>query len=272
MKILPLLLFTCLLFAVGCKKNESVKLNTENKIENSGKTTDTLVVDVDNSIVFFEPNEAEIEELKIRHGEDDFYIIADDVAGYIANITEELDAEKIKYVSTESRVIHFKESNVFVDKAQLSSKWFVVYFDKEHKLKTVAPIDFKLAAIDSRYLTNSASKAKEEETDKCFKKLEKLLGTSDFGVALKKKLETDEFDDYDDFVIYIESATKERISVEVLSKTNKGRGLTLAWLKIDLNNNEVTDITNDPENPIAVKCNKVLLDEFKKDCLQYCLD
>lgn len=272
MKKLPILVFTCLLFAVACQRNESVKMNTENKIENADKTTDTLVVNDDNCIVIFDPNEAEIEQLKAKHGEDDFYSIADDVAGYIANITEELDAKKIKYVSTDSRVIHFKESNVFVDKAQLSSKWSVVYFDKEHKLKTATPVDFRLNVIDSRYLINSALNVKEEETDKCFKKMETLVKTSDFGLALKKKLATDEFDDYDDFVIYIESATQEKISVEVLSKTNEGRGLTLAWLKIDLNKNEVTDITNDPENPVMVKCDKSLLLDFKKECLQYCLD
>jgi hypothetical protein len=61
-------------------------------------------------LFFFEPNDTEIEALKKKHGKDNFYIIADDVSGYLANITEQLDLKKIKYITTDSKVVNFKNT------------------------------------------------------------------------------------------------------------------------------------------------------------------
>jgi hypothetical protein len=93
------------------------------------------------------PNADEIKGLKKKHGDSDFYIIADDVAGYLANITEELDLKKIKYVTTDKTVVNFKKLNLFVNKNQLESKWSIVYINKNKKVDAVAPVNFDINNI-----------------------------------------------------------------------------------------------------------------------------
>lgn len=140
-----------LFMAFGCKndnkKNElgiQVKKNKNSISQNfsNDKSNDTLVVLDNNIIVFFEPNTKEIKELKKKHGDDDFYTIADDVAGYIANITEQLDLKKIKYITTDKMVVNYKKTGLTINKNELQSKWSILYFNKNGKIKIVAPINF----------------------------------------------------------------------------------------------------------------------------------
>lgn len=135
------------------KKEETTNKYSVNTIDKILKTTinDTLTVSDKNIIVFIDPNETEIAELKKKHGEDNFYIIADDVAGYLANTTEQLDLKKIKYITTDKKVIHFKNTNIYVNKEQLENKWSISYFDKNNKIKNIAPIDFDLNDVAVRY-------------------------------------------------------------------------------------------------------------------------
>jgi hypothetical protein len=144
-------LILLLIIAFSCKndnkKNELSNQIKKNKDSTSthffnNKSNDTLVLLDDNIVVFFEPNTKEIKELKKKHGDDDFYIIADDVSGYIANITEQLDLKKIKYITTDKMVVNFKKSGISINKNKLESKWSILYFNKNGKIKIVAPINF----------------------------------------------------------------------------------------------------------------------------------
>lgn len=149
--ILTLLLLLNITF--GCKKINAEKelssktFDKSNDISNDIlKTTfnDTLVILENNTVVLFEPNTDEIKGLKKKHGDSDFYIIADDVAGYLANITEQLDLKKIKYITTDKTVVNFKKWNLFVNKNQLESKWSIVYINKNKKADAVAPVNFDI--------------------------------------------------------------------------------------------------------------------------------
>jgi hypothetical protein len=144
-------LILLLIIVFGCKndnkKNELSNQINKNKDSAStdflnNKSNDTLVLLDNNIVVFFEPNTKEIKELKKKHGDDDFYIIADDVAGYIANITEQLDLKKIKYITTDKMVVTFKKSGLSINKNKLERKWSILYFNKNGKIKIVAPINF----------------------------------------------------------------------------------------------------------------------------------
>lgn len=150
-----LLVISIIIFS--CKKTEKNDETTNkysvNKVNKILKTTinDTLTVSDKNIIIFIDPNEIEIAELKKKYGEDNFYIIADDVAGYLANTTEQLELKKIKYITTDKKVIHFKNTNIYINKEQLENKWSIYYFDKNNKIKTIAPIDFDLNDLAVRY-------------------------------------------------------------------------------------------------------------------------
>ncbi|KIC01053.1 hypothetical protein OA88_16075 [Flavobacterium sp. JRM] len=152
-KIISALVVTLLIIVLGCKKtNEENQLNsqindTKDSVSNNvlgTKLNDTLEILDNNTVVFFEPSTTEIEELKKKHGDDDFYIIADDVAGYLANITEQLDSKKIKYITTDKSVVNFKKMKLFFDKNQLKSKWSILYLNKNNSIDIVAPIDFDI--------------------------------------------------------------------------------------------------------------------------------
>jgi len=149
--ILTLLLLLNITF--GCKKRNAEKELSSKTVDKSNdisndilKATfnDTLVILESNTVVLFEPNTDEIKGLKKKHGDSDFYIIADDVAGYLANITEQLDLKKIKYITTDKTVVNFKKLNLFVNKNQLESKWSIVYINKNKKADAVAPVNFDI--------------------------------------------------------------------------------------------------------------------------------
>lgn len=143
------ILISFLIIISSCnRKNETIQ-KSNNQISKSTKVIlkDTLVVENNALIVFVSPNNAEIQDLKNKHGEEDFYIIADDVSGYLANSTEKLDNKKIKYLNTTSDVIYFKENNIYVNKSDLDTKWGIVYFDKNKELKKIAPVDFNIDDI-----------------------------------------------------------------------------------------------------------------------------
>lgn len=157
MKRTPIILIMLLLnITFGCKKINTEKELSSKTFDKSNATSndilkatlnDTLVILEDDTVVLFEPNSDEIKELKKKHGDSDFYIIADDVAGYLANITEELDLKKIKYVTTDKTVVNFKKLNLFVNKNQLDSKWSIVYINKNKKVDAVAPVNFDINNI-----------------------------------------------------------------------------------------------------------------------------
>jgi len=149
--ILTLLLLLNITF--GCKKRNAEKELSSKTVDKSNdisndilKATfnDTLVILESNTVVLFEPNTDEIKGLKKKHGDSDFYIIADDVAGYLANITEQLDLKKIKYITTDKTVVNFKKLNLFVNKNQLESKWSIVYINKNKKADVVTPVNFDI--------------------------------------------------------------------------------------------------------------------------------
>lgn len=122
-------------------------------------------------------------------------------------------------------------------------------------------------SISCSFLSGNNMKTTDPtEQELCFKKLETLVRTSEYGLTLQKKLKKKAY------VIYIDTASKEMILIQVLTKVRKGNGVTLGWLKIDLKKDKIHDVTLDPNNVKPVKHDTTLLQSFKKDCLKHCLD
>jgi hypothetical protein len=85
-------IFILLISIYSCKNDNRELTNNvkqsefAKKAESINLKNDTLVVSDVNTLVFIDPNEKDIEQLKKKHGEENFYIIADDVSCYLANI------------------------------------------------------------------------------------------------------------------------------------------------------------------------------------------
>lgn len=109
------------------------------------------------------------------------------------------------------------------------------------------------------------------QTDKdqkmCFELIEKIISTSDYNLIFKKKYKAKK-----SFVIYINEATKKKITIQILLKSKTDTNVPLGWLELDLIKNQLRDITDDPDHPVLIKFDVNLLKQFKKYCLRYCLD
>jgi len=122
------------------------------------------------------------------------------------------------------------------------------------------------------FITNSKTKSNliiiqtDNNQKICFELLEKIVKTSDFNVFFKKKHKNKSF------VIYIDEATKKKITIKILLKSKTDTNIPLGWLELDLIKNQLRDVTDDPDHPVLMKFDVDLLKKFKKECLKYCLD
>ncbi len=252
--------FIIVFLFVSCKKveNSTQDINPANKDEILNSKIDTLKILDENSIIIWSPNKEEINVLKTEKGED-FYIIADDVNSYIANISEELKLRKIKYIDTDAHIICFKNKNIFLDKSNFKNKWNIVYISN-NKIKVDSPIDFNANNLTSNFYSNESN----YDENRCVYFVGKIVKKGKWQSNYPNIKEAG----YD---FFIDKATKKEILVKVTSK-DKDDPIVI-WLRIDLEKNLLKDITKDDVEPTFIEnIDEDLLVEFKSSCLKYCLD
>lgn len=133
------LLLTIPFFLLACKQ-EAVK--TENKpfVQNQDQhlkaKSDTVITK--SIVLLLGPDEKEIEEIKKKQGEDNFYTIADDANYYSAEIFKAAPGT----IYTGYRIIDFsKENNVF-NKNKSEDKWLVIDYKEGSQLKIYSLVDY----------------------------------------------------------------------------------------------------------------------------------
>ncbi|MDN3692210.1 hypothetical protein QWZ06_08010 [Chryseobacterium tructae] len=92
------------------------------------------------TILLLSPDEKEIEEIKKKQGEDNFYTIADDANYYSAEIYEA--APKVVY--SHHKIIHFPKENDVFDKNKSENKWLIIDYKIGAKPKIYTLVDYYL--------------------------------------------------------------------------------------------------------------------------------
>ncbi|MBP2616719.1 hypothetical protein [Chryseobacterium jejuense] len=90
------------------------------------------------TILLLSPDEQEIEEIKKRQGEDNFYTIADDANYYSAEIYEAAP----KAVYSNYKTIDFPNENYVFDKKKSEDKWLVIDYKLGSKPKIYSLVDY----------------------------------------------------------------------------------------------------------------------------------
>lgn len=124
------------------------------RIENENIIVDKELVDFNDlysankkNIISVYPNEKEIEEMKSESGEEDFYIVADDINFYSFEAEEFLKSRSMKSYSTDKRFIQFimkDEDTVYVDTDKIESKWIMILCDGYDKPYSSSLIDIEM--------------------------------------------------------------------------------------------------------------------------------
>lgn len=99
--------------------------------------------------------------------------------------------------------------------------------------------------------------------DACMNIIAKLVKTSEFETNFQKTIN-------EKYSILINEATKKKVIIQIVLEGSEN--VPMGWLELDIINETLSDVTNDPNTPVRLKFNEVLLSEFKKNCLQCCLD
>lgn len=122
-----------LLGILSCTKAEHQP--TEQKLEQKIKA-DTVITK--STILLLGPDEQEIEEIKKKQGEDEFYTIADDANYYSAEIFEAAPAT----IYTGYEIIDFPNENYVFDKKKSEDKWLVIDYKPGSKPKIYSLVDY----------------------------------------------------------------------------------------------------------------------------------
>ncbi len=135
------------------EKFDPIKVNLK-RIKNENIIVDKDLVDFndlyianDKNIISVYPNEKEIEEMKSESGEEDFYIVADDINFYSFEAEEFLKSRSMKSYSTDKRFIQFimkDKDTVYVDTDKIESKWIMILCDGYDKPYSSSLIDIEM--------------------------------------------------------------------------------------------------------------------------------
>lgn len=96
--------------------------------------------------VFISPTTDEIDSLKKKYGEDDFYIIADDNVYYNSEAMQYLRSKNIDFQSTRKRFIKFTGQNkkdVYLDTDKHKSIWSLILFNGKDEPVVISPVDIE---------------------------------------------------------------------------------------------------------------------------------
>lgn len=142
MKLIKFLIFSLFItFFINCKENKNNTRINNIEITSPDIADGIFNIDVDSAVIFLNPSDLEIEEIKKQKGEDDFFTIADDENNYVANIREILKKQKINTLSTNKKIIQFKSDNTVFDKQQVENKWSILVYKKNKPLRIISSID-----------------------------------------------------------------------------------------------------------------------------------
>ncbi|WP_144428973.1 hypothetical protein [Chryseobacterium sp. StRB126] len=133
MKHTAFLSFLLLMSMLSCTKAEHKPL--ERKLEQKIKA-DTVITK--STILLLGPDEQEIEEIKKKQGEDNFYTIADDANYYSAEIFEAVPAT----IYSGYKIIDFPKENYVFDKNKSEDKWLVIDYKPGSKPKVYSLVDY----------------------------------------------------------------------------------------------------------------------------------
>lgn len=112
--------------------------------------------------------------------------------------------------------------------------------------------------------TINSDKLKEIDCDEL---INKLIKSSDGYAKIIK--ESRSFLDVKKINISVDEATSSFIRV-LVSFTNKDeREAPLAWIMVDLEKDELNDVTIDPEEPVKLKFDKEILNQLKNNCKDF---
>jgi hypothetical protein len=137
-----------LMLGIACAQNVKEKKNTKDSFTNSNSKLN------ENSIksfqvkgrcaVFYSPDSIEIEHLKNKIGEDNFYGVVDDNNYYNSEAMKILESKNIKIIITDNRYIEFIKDNgqtTLLDKKSFEAKWGVILFDGKKEPLSVNPVE-----------------------------------------------------------------------------------------------------------------------------------
>ena len=125
-KVIPFILVV--FFFNSCKKGNSKSVSEEVQ---STIVNDTIIKT--SSIIFVMPNGEEIEELKKKQGEDNFYISADDASFYMAKIKEKVKGKNVVFSSKNNFI--FDKEGVNIEKDSFLDSWFIIDYTNGKPLK-----------------------------------------------------------------------------------------------------------------------------------------
>lgn len=127
--------FAVLIGLYSCTKAETHP--AEQKPDQHPKVkADTVVTK--STILLLGPDEKEIEEIKKKQGEDDFYTIADDANYYSAEIFEAI----LRTIYTGYRIIDFSKENYVFDKKKSEDKWLAIDNKEGAQPKIYSLVDY----------------------------------------------------------------------------------------------------------------------------------
>lgn len=135
MNYISIVSFSILISTFSCTKTDH-KPVVQKTDQNQKIKADTVITT--SAVLLMSPDEKEIEEMKKKQGEDNFYTIADDANYYSAEIYE--GAPKTIYFN--HKTIDFpKESYVF-DKDKFEDKWVVIDYKEGSQPKIYSLVDY----------------------------------------------------------------------------------------------------------------------------------
>ncbi len=108
---------------------------TEQKLEQKIKA-DTVITK--STVLLLGPDEQDIEEIKKKQGEDEFYTIVDDANYYSAEIFEAIPTS----IFTGYNTIDFPKENYVFDKKKSENKWLVIDYKEGSQPKIYSLVDY----------------------------------------------------------------------------------------------------------------------------------
>ena len=130
------------------KKLNLERIEKENIIVLKNQIDISDIYNADNqNVIFISPNEKEINQMKERLGEDDFYTVADDINYYRSQAYDFLQSRTMKSYHTDKRFIRFTMKDgdtVYVDTEKVENKWTIILCDGYDKPYSSDIIDLHL--------------------------------------------------------------------------------------------------------------------------------
>ena len=115
------------------KKNNLERIEKENiaVLKKDIDTSDIYYAD-NRNVIFISPSQLEIKNMKKKYGEEDFYIVADDINFYRHQAYEFIKSRTMESFNTDKRFIRFimkSRDTVYVDTEKVESKWTIILCD-----------------------------------------------------------------------------------------------------------------------------------------------